>query len=147
MEPNKQDRIYYLELYGHDLNRWPVDLSAQQKQKITAMPEYAAALALDEVMNQMDWPSPSPNLKQKTLAQITALNERKTRHETVPPALFILIKKPAFLVTCVTAFFCLGLLSGTQFHVKTKAQIDYNYFALGSAYTAYGVSTENTYEE
>lgn len=146
MDNDKKDGLAHLALYGSDFRRWPVGLTAQQEHEIRAMPEFQEACKIDALLDEVEWPAPSKTLFDASLARIKHLQaEEKGRSAGMQPFMFLMIKRPVFLVMSFVVFLCLGITSGVQFNAKITDQADYSYFTLGPAY-AYG-STAGVFDE
>lgn len=84
---------------------------------------------LDNALDQMEWPKPSPDLFGATMRRI---DEEKWKASQVT-YFFAFLQRPLFLVSCFTLFLCLGIGSGIQAKNMLKDS-EYSYYAMGSVY-------------
>lgn len=126
-----------LTTYGSDFNHWRVPPAKGDHAAIKALSEYQDALALDNALAQASFPTPSTDLKAKTLQRLTVIQKQSASMPMAGSGLFDLLQRPAIMAACFALFLGLGLGSGVHYKnmTDTSQSGEYSYYALGPSYT------------
>lgn len=140
----KEEWMMYLDLYGADFERWPFELTEDQKQEISKCEAYGEALRVDQALDLVEWPALSNNAEDMLMQRVAGLPNPKEQM----PVLLMFIQRSSFLMSCFGLFLFLGFALGAQYSGDTSYQPYYDYSPYGVAYDyMVGELTQEGYNE
>ena len=128
---NEKKWIDNLALYGADFSSWPELPCENEIAHIKGLDAYSQALELDCALNAMSWPDLSAAVKDTVLAEVQADQAYKSSF------VFLMYRKPVYLVACLALFMCVGLSVGRVYQGEEQivTQIDTGYFGYNNIYS------------